>query len=57
MGIKHSLKDMLDRLEEFCREQGIDVPMMRVIEVDGVLRPYFIPQRLVMYVGKVIIYG
>ena len=41
-----SLVDMLDRLEEFCREQGIEVPMMRLIEVDGVLRPYFIPLHL-----------
>ena len=42
-----SLTDMLDRLEAFCREQGIELPMTRLIEVDGVLRPYFIPLHLV----------
>lgn len=41
------VNDMLDRLEAFCREQGIEQPMMRVIEADGVLRPYFIPLHLV----------
>ena len=42
-----SLTDMQDRLEAFCREQGIELPMTRLIEVDGVLRPYFIPLHLV----------
>lgn len=41
------VNDMLDRLAAFCREQGIEQPMMRVIEMDGVLRPYFIPLHLV----------
>lgn len=41
------INDMLDRLKEFCRAQGIEVPMTRLIEVDGVLRPYFIPLHLV----------
>ena len=41
------INDMLDRLEEFCRAQGIEVPITRLIEVDGVLRPYFIPLHLV----------
>ena len=41
------VNDMLGRLEVFCREQGIEQPMMRLIEVDGVLRPYFIPLHLV----------
>lgn len=41
------INDMLDRLEVFCREQGIEQPVMRLIEVDGVLRPYFIPLHLV----------
>ncbi len=47
MGNKHSLNDMLDRLEEFCRAQGIEVPMTRLIEVDGVLMPYAVPLHLV----------
>ena len=48
MANKHSsLIDRLDRLEVFCREHGIEHPMMRLIEVDGVLRPYFIPLHLV----------
>ena len=41
------INDMLDRLEKFCRTQGIEVPMTRLIEMDGVLRPYFIPLHLV----------
>jgi hypothetical protein len=41
------INDMLDRLEALCREQGIEVPIMRLIEVDGILRPYFIPLHLV----------
>ena len=46
MGNKHnSLIDRLDRLEVFCREQGIEHPMMRLIDVD-VLRPYAIPLHL-----------
>lgn len=45
---KHnSLIDMLDRLKAFCGVQGIEVPITRLIEVDGVLRPYFIPLHLV----------
>ena len=48
MANKHSsLIDRLDRLEVFCREHGIEHPMMRLIEVDGVLRPYYIPLHLV----------
>ena len=47
MGNKHnSLIDRLDRLEVFCREQGIELPMMRLIDVDDVLRPYAIPLHL-----------
>ena len=47
MGNKHnSLIDRLDRLEVFCREQGIERPMMRLIDVDDVLRPYAIPLHL-----------
>ena len=47
MGNKHnSLIDRLDRLEVFCREQGIEHPMMRLIDVDDVLRPYAIPLHL-----------
>jgi len=41
------INDMLDRLKEFCRVQGIEVPMTRLIEVDGVLRPYAVPLHLV----------
>ena len=38
---------MLDRLEAFCREQGIEKPIMRLIEVNGVLRPYAVSLHLV----------
>lgn len=40
------INDMLDRLKAFCLEQGIEVPMTRLIEVDGVLMPYAVPLRL-----------
>ena len=40
------INDMLDRLKEFCRAQGIEVPIMRLIEVDGVLIPYAVPLHL-----------
>ena len=40
------INDMLDGLKEFCREQGIEVPMTRLIEADGVLRPYAVPLHL-----------
>jgi len=47
MGNMHSsLIDRLDALEAFCREQGIEYPMMRLIEVDDVLWPYAIPLHL-----------
>ena len=40
------INDMLDRLEKFCRTQGIEVPITRLIEVDGVLMPYAVPMHL-----------
>ena len=40
------INDMLDRLKEYCRVQGIEVPMTRLIEVDGVLMPYAVPMHL-----------
>ncbi len=47
MGNKHSsLIDRLDALDAFCREQGIERPIIRLIEVDDVLRPYAIPLHL-----------
>lgn len=48
MGNKYSfLNDMLERLTAFCREQGIELPIVRLIEVDGILMPYAIPLHLV----------
>ena len=44
MGNKHS--PLIDRLDAYCREQGIERPIMRLIEVDDVLRPYAIPLHL-----------
>ncbi len=41
------INDMLDRLKAFCREQGIELPIVRLIEVDDVLIPYAIPLHLV----------
>lgn len=38
--------DMLDRLRAFCLEQGLEVPVVRSIEVDGVLMPYAVPLHL-----------
>ena len=40
------INDMLDRLKAFCRVQGLEVPIMRLIEVDGVLMPYAVPMHL-----------
>lgn len=40
------INDMLDRLKEYCRVQRIEVPMTRLIEVDGVLMPYAVPMHL-----------
>jgi len=37
---------MLDRLEAFCREQGIEKPIMRLIEMNGVFRPYAVQLHL-----------
>lgn len=45
-GDKFGIGDMQDRLEEFCRAQGIEVPITRLIEVDGVLMPYAVPMHL-----------
>ena len=49
MGNKGSLRvnDMLDRLRAFCSGQGLEVPVVRLIEVDGVLMPYAVPLHLV----------
>lgn len=38
---------MLDALKVFCIEQGMELPIVRLIEVDGVLMPYAIPLHLV----------
>lgn len=39
--------DMLDALRAFCREQGMEMPLVRLIEVDDVLRPYAVPLHFV----------
>ena len=38
---------MTDALRAFCEEQGVEMPMVRLIEVDGVLMAYAVPQHLV----------
>ncbi len=40
------VNDMLDVLRAFCREQGMEMPLVRLIEVDDVLRPYAVSLHL-----------
>ncbi len=41
------MNDLQDRLKAFCLEQGLEVPAVRLIEMDGVLMPYAVPLHLV----------
>ena len=41
------VNDMADALRAFCEEQGVEMPLVRLIEVDDVLRPYAVPLHLV----------
>ena len=40
------MNDLLDRLKAFCLKEGLEVPVARLIEMDGVLMPYAVPLHL-----------